>query len=201
MRTLGTGLATIPLFLLVVSLSSPAGSGTHDEEIRAALEAAQAAFESGSIPTARFWSARATALLETEDRTNAKTFPLGNASQLLDVLAVYNFVAAGSNPDLDAQAQWLIEQLQTIRMLDESTRKPNSVGDVRIDYAPFTNLVRRMGDLWIDRSPFTQQIRRLGDLAIDYDPFSLEPRRIGGISVDYDPFSGELREVAGVRLH
>lgn len=182
-----------------VTTPSPAG----EPAIRAALEAALSAYERGSIANARFWSAQATALLAEVDEAmpRPQAFPLGNATQLLEVLSVYSFVADGSHPDIDAQVEWLVNQLEAIRWLDEGTQKPDRLGEQAIDYAPFTNLVRRVGDVSIDRNPFTQQIRRLGAVAIDYDPFSLAPRRIGAVTVDYDPFSGELREIAGIRLH
>src|SRR5262249_28335118 len=160
-----------------------------------ALKQALHAYGCRDLVAAQMWASLASKLLDCANppACRGNCWPQANASQLLDVLAVYEQIAHGHSADLDRQFDALVPWLQAVEALNMNEAHPTSYVDRSVDYDPFTALARRIGDVSIDYDPFTRQIRRVGDIAIDYNPFTQKPRRIGDIEVDWDPFDDSMR--------
>jgi hypothetical protein len=182
--------------------AGPSACGPERDAVVTALEVALEAYAGGDIETARAQAALAAALLEhgAAAARDRRDWPQGNARQIRDVLWLYDALARGSDADRDAGIAWIDGWIRVVEWLNGAPRRLSEWRGQRVDYDPFTRLVRRIGDVAIDYDPFTHQIRRLGDVAIDYDPFTRAPRRIGDVAIDYDPFDGRVRRVAGIAV-
>ena len=184
-------------FFILVCLVVPSSLRADDPvDIGAALDRAIVAYEKGDRVEALKEIDHAQAALRAE----LAEIPVGvlrNLAELDRALAIYRLYVRGHRPDLDATHDAVANLIGELRFAYRERDRSIIDRFIRAEF-DLDGRVDQLGEVEIDYAPFSDRISAIGEIEVDYVPFSERPRSIGAIEFRW--VFDELYDVGGVSV-